>query len=53
MDEKHFIIPGAGLGGCGHSKIARVCVLNWPLLTSLHFLRVTEVVTNFFLFEGL
>jgi len=34
-----------GLAGCGHSKIARVRVLSWPLpvLTGLYFWRVTEV----------
>jgi len=33
--------------GCAHSKITRVRVLSWPLpvLTSLYFLRVTEVLT--------
>jgi len=45
-----IIIPVAAEGpaGCGHSNIARVCVLNWllPLLTSVYFLTVTDVVSQ-------
>jgi len=35
--------------GCTHSKITHVHVLSWPLplLTSLYFLAVTQIVTEF------
>jgi len=55
----HAIIPGAARArpkailyihtySCGHTKIARVRVLSWPLpvLTGLYFLRVTEVLPH-------